>query len=450
MKIYCDKKLSKETLMIIESSLHAVDPYQILKNCIHYNHKQIIVGSQMISVDNLGALHLIGFGKAVLPMAKAAVEQLNGRITEGVLVSKHFNFLDAYEFPQSIQIMIGDHPTPTERSVEAAQALINLLKITKENDLVIGLISGGASSLVTMPKIPLNINQLNQLTAALLRSGANIYEMNTVRKHLDDIKGGGLLRFIYPAFSFNLILSDVIGDDLSVIASGPTCSDPTTYKEALDIIKKYNLLEELDRKILDVLQKGIRGEIEETVKENDPLLKKTHNEIIGSLTSAAMQAKQKAEELGFQVEIYSLCVKGEAKEVGKTLARYLKERCREIPITKKPLCIIAGGETTVTVAGKGKGGRNLELALAAAMELDECENLKFITLATDGEDGPTDAAGAVVDGGTLAQAKGFGLNALDYLCDNNSYEFFDKVGGLIKTGPTGTNVNDLVFMFAYP
>jgi hydroxypyruvate reductase len=242
----------------------------------------------------------------------------------------------------------------------------------------------------------------------------------------------------------------VIGDDLSVIASGPTSPDPTTFSDAINVLKRYDLEENTPETIRQVLYKGNQGEIPETIKNNDPLLEKTSNQIIGSLQIAAHAAKQEAESLNFQTEILNLALMGEAKIAGKMLAQHLIKRKNDLIALKIPLCIIAGGETTVTVSGNGKGGRNQELALAAALEIDGIKNVHFVTFASDGEDGPTDAAGAYVDGQTVQRAKKLGLNAQEYLTNNDSYNFFIQTGELLFSGPTGTNVNDLVFMLVYP
>jgi glycerate-2-kinase len=247
-----------------------------------------------------------------------------------------------------------------------------------------------------------------------------------------------------------MILSDVIGDDLSVIASGPTSPDPTTFSDSIHVLKSYDLWEDAPASVRQVLLTGENGKIQETIKQDNPILEKSSNQIIGSLQIAADAAKQKAEILGFQTEILDLALMGEARSVGNKLAQYLKKRKTELSKLIIPVCIIAGGETTVTVSGKGTGGRNQEIALSAALELDGIANVQVITLATDGEDGPTNAAGAIIDGQTIQHAKEMGLIARDYLLNNDTYNFFMQTGELIFTGPTGTNVNDLVFMLINP
>lgn len=450
MPIIRPKGLNVEISQIIQAALNAVDSYQIVKKRIRKDGTILSIGNDSFDLEQKGQVFLIGFGKAVLPMAKAVLDVMGDEITSGILIPKHYDLNSGGEFPGNLKIFSGDHPIPTNKSLIAAKEISELMSTTTENDLVIGLISGGGSSLVTLPIEPAEVEDLNILTQALLRSGASINEINTVRKHLDKIKGGGFLRFIYPARSIHLILSDVIGDDLSVIASGPTSPDPTTFSDAINVLKRYDLEENTPETIRQVLYKGNQGEIPETIKNNDPLLEKTSNQIIGSLQIAAHAAKQEAESLNFQTEILNLALMGEAKIAGKMLAQHLIKRKNDLIALKIPLCIIAGGETTVTVSGNGKGGRNQELALAAALEIDGIKNVHFVTFASDGEDGPTDAAGAYVDGQTVQRAKKLGLNAQEYLTNNDSYNFFIQTGELLFSGPTGTNVNDLVFMLVYP
>lgn len=434
---------------ILQSALRAVDPFTLVQDCVEFGDGILSIAGCNLGLHKNGKIYVVGLGKAVVPMAAGLLERLPRRITAGTLVPKHISKLQASELPAYMRIVLGNHPIPAHGSVTAAREVLAMLQATREQDVVIGLISGGGSSLVTLPKNLLTIDQINTVTGLLLKSGSDIIEINTIRKHLDDVKGGGLLNHIQPAFSANLILSDVIGDDISAIASGPTSPDATTFADALNIINKYRLTADIDNDILSVLRKGARGDIFETLKEDNPLFLRTCNKIIGSLRSAMWEGKKQAEFLGFEVELYSPALEGEASEVGRSLGAYLAERAGKRRGHVKPLCIMAGGETTVTIKGKGKGGRNLEVALGAALALAGLDNLKIITLATDGEDGPTDAAGAVVDGRTVSEAREIGLDAMSCLAANDTYNFFNRTGRLIKTGPTGTNVNDLVLMLIY-
>ena len=439
----------KEIMAILNTALSAVDPYMIVKKGIRFKNNSLEIGGQKIELHKKSKIYLIGIGKAVLPMALAASEALEMRLESGVLVAKHENPDFSTKLSSKLRVVYGNHPTPARESVDAAKAVVELLSETQEEDVVIGLISGGGSSLMTLPNDLIAIEDLQQLTLLLLKCGASIDEINTIRKHLDSVKGGGLLRFISPSYSCNLILSDVIGDDISLIASGPTCADHSTYEEALSIILKYQLGKKINKNIIEHLEKGVRREIQETIRDDDPLLRKTSNQVIGSLRIAAQSARDMTEQIGFKTNLLSLGLNGEARDVGKYLAKQLIYEQDSKKSKKKPLCLIAGGETTVTVKGSGKGGRNQEIALSAAIALQGQKNCLMVTLATDGEDGPTDAAGGIIDGSTIEKGLSMGLNALNYLNNNDAYTYLEKTGCLLKTGPTGTNVNDLVFMFAY-
>lgn len=433
----------------INEILSAVDPANIVQKNLILRGDTVISGNDKYRLKDNSEIYLFGIGKATVPMGYAAASILNSRLHSGLLIAKHQERILRFREPKNVKVMIGDHPIPSGNSVSAGNGLLDFLEQSKPGDLVIGLISGGGSALVTFPRLPITISQINQLTRDLILSGANINEINIIRKHLDHIKGGGLLSKIYPANSLNLILSDVIGDDLSVIASGPTCADPSTFFDALNVIRKYRLENKDNEDIISLLKDGIQGKIPETVKEGNSLLNISKNRIVGNLKIAAKASINTAEKNGFHTEIYDLTLKGEARDVGSSLAKYLIQRAEFSENTGKPICIIAGGETTVTVTGNGKGGRNQEIALSAAIELSGRKDLQILTLATDGEDGPTDAAGALVDGNTIIKGERLGIQARNAMTNNDSYYFLDKTSCLIKTGPTGTNVNDLVLMFAY-
>ena len=306
-------------------------------------------------------------------------------------------------------------------------------------DTLICLISGGGSALVTAPYVPLE--DLQTLTSLLLSSGAPIHEINTLRRQLDRVKGGGLARAARSRI-ISLILSDVIGNPLEAIASGPTAPDPTTKKDALTILKKYNLEGQVPDSIVAYLE---ADGLNLRYQEQTPVFQNVQNMIIGDNKLAAQAALEQAERGGFQVEILTNELQGEAREVGRELARRLRT---ESAVRDRPFCLIAGGETTVTLRGNGKGGRNQELALGAVEPLRGLEKVLLIALGTDGDDGPTDAAGAVVTGDTALRAEALGLEAADSLSRNDAYPFFDTLGDLLKAGPTGTNVNDLIFLFA--
>lgn len=405
---------------IMTAALDAVDPFEAVSRHL-----------ADLNLDISVRIFVVGAGKAGLPMVRAVVDVLGGKISAGQVTVK-----DGYgglEKVGNVRIVEAGHPLPDERGVRSTQEILGLLEDTTPEDLVICLISGGGSALLTAPRI--SLDDLRKLTDELLACGATINEINTLRKQLDRVKGGGLARAVHPARVLTLILSDVVGDPLDMIASGPTALNPDTVQDALDVIRKYDLVEKIPESIVEVLRQGAGNW--------DVPMSRCENILVGNNETAAYAALGKAERLGYHTRLLTTTVQGEAREVGRELAETLGEAVRTEP---RPFLWIAGGETTVTIRGEGKGGRNQELALAAVEVLAEMENVAFISLATDGEDGPTDAAGAVVTGQTLRRAKELGLDPGDYLANNDSYNFFDPLGELLKPGPTQTNVNDLVFL----
>ena len=345
----------------------------------------------------------------------------------------------------ALPVIEAGHPLPSAGSVAAGQAALRLLHEAGEHDLVICLISGGGSALLTCPAPGISLADLQATTNRLLRSGATIAELNAVRKHLDRVKGGGLVRAANGATIVSLILSDVVGDPLDVIASGPTVADPTTYAEAWDVLARHGLLDTVPDAVKAHLQAGQRGERPETLKSGDARLARVHHVIVGSLRLAAAAVVDAAAARGWHARLLSTTVEGEAREVARLAAAVAQEVVRDGRPVPRPACLVWGGETTVTVRGAGRGGRNQELALAAALALDGWP-VGVFTLATDGVDGPTAAAGAWADGTTVARARALGLDARQHLADNDAYPFFAALDDLVLTGPTGTNVNDLLVM----
>jgi len=439
----------KDINFIINQSLLTVNPYQCAAVKINIRDDDIFIFGKKINLNKINDIYVIGVGKAVIPMAKAVIYKLGNRITSGFLISKHKLEKKDYEFEDKIQISYGGHPIPSKQSIESTKKLITFLKRVNENDLIINLISGGGSALMTLPYEGITLDDIKHLTTVLLKSGATIQEINTIRKHIDMIKGGGLARITYPARMETLILSDVLGDQISMIASGPTSLDETTYKDAWGIIHKYHIKDEIPKSIINHLIEGMRGEAQETVKSGDKVMRNVTNNIIGSLTTAITSAEKAAKELGYNTMILSTKLIGEAREIGRVFGSVLTTMVESDIFMKKPACAIAGGETTVTILGNGKGGRNQELALGAVGQIDNLRDCCLISIATDGEDGPTDAAGAFVTGRTQARAKEKGLDHEEYLANNDAYNFFKITDNLIKIGPTGTNVNDLLFLFAF-
>ncbi len=385
-------------------------------------------------------LLLVGFGKAAPAMAGALHRELGRIIDSGIVVTKYGHATSP--LPKRIQVLEAGHPVPDANSLRAAETILHFVSDAGADDLIVTLISGGGSALLTLPQEGTSLADKQQTTSLLLKAGADIFELNTVRKHLSRIKGGHLAEAAFPARVVSLILSDVIGDRLDVIASGPTAPDPSTYNDALSVLDRYRLIEQVPITVIELLRRGAQGEFTETPKAGSHFLHNVDNRIIGSNRQALAAAAQAARDLGFQVVILADDQTGEAREVGRALADRAVAAAEDCGKDHR-LCLLAGGETTVTVCGQGKGGRNMELALAFAMAVEGSRNLTLLSAGTDGTDGPTDAAGAIADGATLSKARKLGLDPEEFLADNNSYEFFKRIGGLLVTGPTGTNVMDI-------
>jgi hydroxypyruvate reductase len=383
-------------------------------------------------------------------MALSVANILGKHLTEGVVIVKEgYSDPGNFKIPETLRILEAGHPIPDHRGVEGSKHIVNLISGATEEDLVICLISGGGSALLILPAPDLRLSELQELTSLLLSCGADINHINTLRKHLEQLKGGGLARMAYPAKLVTLILSDVIGNPLDVIASGPTAPDSSTFEDAYRILEHYSLLEKTPSAILLHLERGLCEEIPETPKEGDQVLEGVQNLIIGDNLQAAQNALRQAQEEGFNIKLLTTSMQGEARKAGRYLATIASQVVRwGLPIPR-PACIVAGGETTVTITGSGMGGRNQELALSAVTDLAELPDIALVTLATDGGDGPTDAAGAIVTGKTLERARQLSMDPSDFLDRNDSYHFFEKLGDLLKPGPTQTNVNDLSFIFAF-
>jgi len=404
------------------------------------------------NLDSFNRIIVTGAGKATAKMAQAVERLFKGRTISGTIAVK-YGHIEPLECIQTIE---AGHPIPDENSVLAARKIKEIAANADEKTLVINLISGGGSALLASPIEPgpeagnfkLTLDDLQKTTGLLLESGATINEMNCVRKHLSSIKGGRLAALMHPATQVNLILSDVVGDRLDVIASGLTAYDETTYEEALHILEKYSIEKKVPEGVLTVFRAGEKGLLLETPKKNDPVFEKVHNVIIGSTYTALTAACRKAKELGYNTVMLSSRIIGEAREVAKFYAGIAKDEGRREPLARKPACILGGGETTVTLTGNGKGGRSQELALSFLVQfLDEEDELKrsiyFLSASTDGNDGPTDAAGAYVSAQEANRRTVPFDRAEEYLKKSDSYTFFEKAGSLFKTGPTNTNVCDL-------
>jgi glycerate-2-kinase len=383
---------------------------------------------------------LCGAGKGAAPLTKAMEELLDDHLNGGDIIVKYEHLADLLK----IKLHEAAHPVPDENGLKSTEILLDHLDNLTERDCVFVLLTGGGSALLESLPEDIKLDDLQKLSSVLLQCSATIHEINCIRKHISRIKGGQLARKIHPARCVTLALSDVIGDDLSVIASGPTSPDPTTFVDALDILDKYEVTTRIPIEILNHLKRGFEGKIPETPKEDDEIFKTVTNIVVGNNRLALNRAKDIAESLGFNTIILTSMLEGEAKEIAKVVASIIKEiQLTDTPL-KKPACVLLGGEPTVKIQGSGKGGRNQELALAVALS-NIHDPFICVSVGSDGTDGPTDAAGAIVDNTTFGRGENEGLNALGYLKNNDAYNFFSPLGDLIFTGPTGTNVMDIVF-----
>lgn len=431
-------------LAIFNAALAAVDPYNAVLDAVRLEQNQLQLADTKYDLAAFEHIIVVGAGKATARMALAIESLLGDRIAAGLIVVK-----DGHTAPLSvIEQVEAAHPVPNEAGIAGAQGILHLVRAADEKTLVICLLSGGASALLVAPAAGLMLQDKQQATGLLLNAGASINELNAVRKHLSMVKGGRLAQAAYPAQMVTLIVSDVIGDPLDVIASGPTAQDNSTYAEAWAVITKYGLQEKLPPRVADYLQRGIAGQLPETVKGSDPCMERTHNVIIAGLRHALEAAEEEAVRLDYATKIISDSLEGEAREVAHSLARTARAELTGMQDTERR-CLLCGGETTVTVHGTGKGGRNQELALAFALEVEGEQGITLLSAGTDGTDGPTDAAGAMVDGNTAAWARDKGIDLRHHLVHNDSYSFFQQLDAAtgaschLKTGPTGTNVMDI-------
>ncbi len=422
------RMLKEHAEQIFKEGIKAVDPYEAVKRAVESR------------IENLGDIYVIGAGKATAPMAKAIEDMFGEKIKKGVIVVK-YGFKERLRY---IEVIEAGHPVPDENGLKGAKKIIELLRSLKKDDLLFSLISGGGSSLLPLPADGITLEEKRILTEALLKCGASIDEINTVRKHISLSKGGRLAKASYPAKVINLMLSDVVGDRIDMIASGPFVPDPTSFSDALEVLRKYDLLDKIPKTIIEYIKAGIEGKVPETPKPGDPVFQNVENIIVGSNLIALKACEKKAKELGYNTMILSSMIEGETRDIAKMHCAIAKQILKTGDPIPPPCCIISGGETTVTVRGKGKGGRNLEFCLACAIEIDGLKrDMVILSAGTDGNDGDTDAAGAIVDPYTVKRGREKGMSAIDYLRNNDSYNFLKETGDLLITGPTRTNVMDI-------
>lgn len=434
-------RLKDHLNLIINSAINSVKPEELISKKVMLEGNHLVIGSSKINLSEYERIFVLGTGKASGFMGYEIEKLLGSKITDGIVSTKYGHSAPC----RRIKIIECGHPVIDENSLRAGEEILGLANQANENDLVICLLSGGGSALLEKLPEGFSLAELQNVFRLLLSCGANIEEMNIVRRHLSNIKGGKLSSAIYPATCISLILSDVINDPLEAIAGGVTSPDPSTFDDALEILYKYDIKDRIPEKILKYIQQGIEGKIPETLKPENRIFEKVTNQIIGNNKEALLTAKVEAESLGYNVLLHSDNIQGEAKEIGKFLAGLAKQIFYENEPLTRPACVLVGGETTVTIMGNGLGGRNQELVLSALIEM---QNEKFdyviASIGTDGTDGPTDAAGAMVNKEIIARSIDLSLDPNDYLGNNDSYYFFNQVDGLIKTGPTGTNVMDIM------
>jgi hydroxypyruvate reductase len=437
-------QLRSDAETIFKASIEAVDPYKALKRFVRVENNILSLGqeassSMKLDLSKYDRIMIAGGGKATAPMAKALEDILGKKIREG-LINVKYGFTQDLDI---IKIIEAGHPLPDQNGIKGTHEIIELLKGAGETDLILSLISGGGSALLTQPAGDISLLEKQELTRQLLECGASIDEINTVRKHISSSKGGQMARAAFPATIINLMLSDVVGDNMDVIASGPFVPDTSTFRDVQYILRKYELTD-IPETVQNHIKAGLAGKIPETPKQGDKIFNKVFNFIIGSNMLALIAAETRAKDFGYNTIILSSLVEGETKEVARVHTAIGKEIIKTGKPVSPPACIISGGETTVTIGGKGLGGRNQEFCLSAALDIkDSPHRIVIMSAGTDGNDGPTEAAGAIVDPITIKRGEERGMDAGVFLKDNDSYHYFKKTGELLITGPTNTNVMDI-------
>ncbi len=436
---FMEAALRKHAMSIFRSALEAADPAKAVLRHVKVEDDTMIAGKKRYRLSSFRRIYVVGAGKASAAMAQALEKLLGARIHGGLVNVKYGHVAKL----RRVELNECGHPVPDQSGVDGARGIATLAREAQTGDLVICVISGGGSALLPSPAPPVTLEEKQSTTRLLLECGATIHEINAVRKHISAIKGGRLAELASPATVLSLLLSDVIGDNLDVIGSGPTAPDASTFTGALNILGKYRISERVPASVRERLEQGRAGVINETPKPGAPVFGRVQNLLVGSNVLAVNAAVNCARALGYRTLVLSTFIEGETRDVAGVHAAIAKEIHASRRPLAPPACIVSGGETTVTIRGDGLGGRNQEFALAAAFGIDGLPATVILSGGTDGTDGPTDAAGAVVDGNTLSRARKAGLDAAASLARNDSYRFFDALGDLIRTGPTNTNVMDV-------
>ncbi|MFL6447262.1 MAG: glycerate kinase [Bryobacteraceae bacterium] len=440
-----EKRLHRDAGLILKAAFDAAHAGNAVRRYLRKTRSSLRVAEVRYDLRNFDRVLFLGVGKAGVAMAAAVAEIIGPELEGGLVLTKYGH---GGRLPKTLRLLQSAHPVPDRAGAEAASAVISFLRELNARDLLIVAVSGGASALLPAPVPPITLEQKGQATDMLLKAGADIFELNAVRKHLSLLKGGQLAALAYPARVVSLLLSDVIGDPLDVIGSGLTAPDTSTFADAIQVIRRYGLWDRIPRPVRARLEGGKEGQFPETPKPSDPMFDEVQNLVVGSSRLALAAAAHKAKSLGYKSSILSSTMQGETREVARVHAEILREVRNNGSPLAAPACLLAGGETTVTVKGTGKGGRNQEFALAAAIAIDGLPDVLVASAGTDGTDGPTDAAGARADGGTARRAQALGYDLRGHLERNDSYAVFDALGDLIKTGPTGTNVMDVHLLLA--
>jgi hydroxypyruvate reductase len=434
-----EASLREKALSIFQACLKGADPKLCVKRFLKLENGYISAGNFRRRLDQIKRIIVAGAGKASALMAQATEEILEDKIDKGIVVAEKGPEVAL----KKTELFFGGHPFPDENGARGTQEILQMLSEDKDNDLVIFLLSGGGSALLVSSAEGVSLEDKKRMVQLLFECGANIDEMNTIRKHISKVKGGRLAKIAYPAQTISLILSDVIGDRLDSIASGPTSPDPTTFEDCFEILNRYKLLDKIPESVRFFLEENKGKQENETIKPGDEVFEKVENIIVGSNLLALKEAEKKAKKLDFNTLLLSSTVSGDTTRAAKEHASLAREIINGREKISPPACVISGGETTVEIKGNGKGGRNQEFVLASAIQIQGLKDMVISSINTDGIDGPTDAAGAICDGTTVSRAKKLSLDPEDHLKQNDSYHFFEKLGDLIKTGPTNTNVMDI-------
>ena len=423
----------QQAIEIFLAGVESVKPKNLIRNHVAIDNDNLWIDGTSFPLAAIRNIYVVGFGKASAAMSQALESILCARISGGCVITKY-----GHSVPQQfIEIIEAGHPVPDENGLRGTAQILSIVKNAGRDDLVICLISGGGSALLADVPDGCTLEDIRLLNSLLLKTGADITEINCIRKHLSNVKGGHLAKAAYPARLVSLIISDVIGDPLDVIASGPTTPDPTTFADAVSILKKYHIEDKISNQMYRMLLDGMRDKQKETLKVSDEALLNTTNLVIGTNMLALETAKEKAKSFGYDTQIVTNTLAGDVTDV----AAYIIE---SVKVAGKHSCLLFAGEPTVKVTGTGLGGRNQHLALMIANQLKDKPGITVLVAGTDGTDGPTDATGAIVDACTWENASKLNLNMEQYIMNNDAYRFFKQEGGLIITGPTQTNVMDLM------